>query len=54
MTGAPDDVRPYCKKRMDYVGRKDGFIMDSSACVTAAKEENLRAMFEFEKEYVEY
>jgi uroporphyrinogen-III decarboxylase len=53
-TGTPDDVRAYCKKLIDYVGRGGGFIMDSSAAVTDARPENVRAMFDFTKEYGVY
>ncbi len=49
-TGTTDDVKAYCKKLIDYVGKDGGFIMDSSAHVTDAKPENLRAMFEFNRE----
>jgi len=52
--GTPDDVRAYCKKLIDYTGRGGGFIMDSSAAVDDAKPENVRAMFEFTKEYGVY
>jgi uroporphyrinogen-III decarboxylase len=50
-TGTPDDVKAYCKKLIDYVGKGGGFLMDSSAGVTDAKPENLRTMFEFSREY---
>ncbi len=53
-TGSEDDVRSYCKTLIDYVGRDGGFIMDAAAHVTEAKPENLRAMFEFTKEYGTY
>ncbi|MGD0918146.1 MAG: uroporphyrinogen decarboxylase family protein [Thermodesulfobacteriota bacterium] len=53
-TGAPDDVRSYCKKLIDYAGKDGGFIMDSSAGLTDAKPENVRAMFKFTKEYGVY
>jgi len=53
-TGTPDDVRSYCKKLIDYAGRDGGFIMDSSAGVTDAKPENVKAMFDFTKEYGGY
>ena len=52
--GTPDDVRAYCKKLIDYVGRDGGFILDSSAVVNDARLENVRAMFEFAKEYGVY
>jgi uroporphyrinogen-III decarboxylase len=50
-TGTPDDVKAYCRRIIDYVGEGGGFLMDSSAGVTDAKPENLRAMFEFSREY---
>jgi hypothetical protein len=53
-TGTADDVRSYCKKLIDHAGRNGGFIMDSSAGVTDAKPENVKAMFDFTKEYGEY
>jgi hypothetical protein len=49
-TGTPDDVRSYCKKLIDYAGRDGGFITDSSAGVTDARPENVKAMFDFTKE----
>jgi hypothetical protein len=53
-TGSPDDVRAYCKKLIDLVGKGGGFIMDTSTGVDDAKPENLRAMFEFTREYGVY
>jgi hypothetical protein len=53
-TGTPDDVRAYCKRLIDYVGEGGGFIMDASASVTDALPENLRAMFDFTREYGAY
>ena len=53
-TGTPDDVRSYCKKLIDYVGEGGGFIMDSSAGVTDARPENLKAMFDIAKAYGQY
>jgi hypothetical protein len=50
-TGTPDDVRSYCKKLIDYVGKDGGFILDSSAGVTDARPENLKAMFDIAKEH---
>ena len=50
-TGTPDDVKAYCKRLIDYVGKGGGFLMDSSAGVTDARPANLRAMFEFSREY---
>lgn len=50
-TGTPEDVKDYCKKLIDYVGKDGGLIVDSSASVTDAKPENLRVMFDFTREY---
>ena len=54
MTGTPDDVRRYCKKLIDLVGKNGGFIMDASANLDDAKPENVKAMIEFTKEYGVY
>lgn len=53
-TGTADDIRGYCKKLIDVVGKDGGFIMDSSTVVDDAKPQNLKAMFEFTKEYGVY
>jgi len=53
-TGTQEEVRSYCKKLIDYAGRGGGFIMDAAAHVTEAKPENLRAMFDFTREYGVY
>jgi hypothetical protein len=50
-TGTPDDVRAYCKKLIDYCGKDGGYIMDTSALLDDAKVENVRAMFDFTREY---
>ncbi len=52
ITGTPDDVRGYCRKLIDVVGKGGGFIMDSGVGIPdEAKPENVRAMFEFTREY---
>ena len=53
-TGTPDDVKGYCKKLIDRIGKNGGFIMDSSTVLDDAKAENVKAMFEFTKEYGRY
>jgi hypothetical protein len=50
-TGSPEDVRSYCKQLFGHAGKDGGFILDSSAGVTDSKPENLKAMFDFAKEY---
>jgi uroporphyrinogen-III decarboxylase len=54
IAGTPEDVKSYCKKLIDYAGKDGGFILDSPASVTDAKAENLKAMFDFIKEYGVY
>ena len=53
-TGNPEDVKAYCKKLIDVVGKGGGYIMDASVSLEDAKPENLKAMFEFTKEYGVY
>ncbi len=54
-TGTPQEVRDYCKKLIDVVGKGGGFIMDSDTVLAdEAKIENLRAMADFTREYGVY
>ena len=53
-TGTPDDVKAYCKKLIDHVGKGGGFIMDCSTVIDDAKSENVKTMFEFTKDYGRY
>jgi uroporphyrinogen-III decarboxylase len=54
VTGTPDDVRACCKKLIDTVGKGGGYIMDASTGLDDAKPENVRAMFDFTREYGVY
>jgi uroporphyrinogen-III decarboxylase len=54
MAGTPDDVRAYCKKLIDGVGKGGGFIMDASTNLDDAKPDNLKEMFESTREYGVY
>ena len=54
LSGTPDDVRAYCKKLIDTVGKDGGLIMDTSVMLDEAKPENLKAMIDFTKEYGVY
>jgi uroporphyrinogen-III decarboxylase len=54
LSGTPDDVKGYCKKLIDTVGKKGGFIMDAAVMLDEAKPENLKAMIDFTKEYGVY
>jgi uroporphyrinogen-III decarboxylase len=53
-TGTPDDVRAYCKKLIDVCGKGGGYIMDASTGLEDAKAENIRAMFDYTREYGVY
>jgi len=53
-TGTPEDVIAYCKRLIDVVGKDGGYIMDASAGLDDAREENVNAMFKFTKEYGVY
>ena len=53
--GTPDEVRAYCKKVIEGVGRDGGYIMDASAIMQDdTKVENIRAMTEATREYGVY
>jgi uroporphyrinogen-III decarboxylase len=54
IAGTPDDIRAYCKKLIDVVGKGGGFIMDASCNLDDAKPENLKTMIDFTKEYGRY
>jgi hypothetical protein len=52
--GTPDDVRAYCRKLIDVAGKGGGFIMDAAVMLDEARPENLKAMFDFTREYGVY
>jgi uroporphyrinogen-III decarboxylase len=54
VTGTPDDVKDYCKKLIDKVGKGGGFIMAASTSIEDARPENVKAMFDVTKEYGVY
>ncbi len=53
-TGTPDDIKAYCRKLIDKVGRDGGFIMDAGAVIDGARFDNLKAMIDVTKEYGRY
>ena len=53
-TGSPEEIKAYCKKLIDIVGKDGGYIMDASAALDDAKTENVKMLFEFTKEYGAY
>lgn len=52
--GTVQDVKDYCKKLIDYVGKGGGFILSPRSSTESVKAENLKAMIEFTKEYGVY
>ena len=54
MMGNADDVKACCKRLIDVVGKNGGFIMDASSNLDDAKPGNVKAMFEFTKDYGRY
>jgi uroporphyrinogen-III decarboxylase len=54
VAGSPQDVKAYCKRLIDTVGKGGGYIMDSATGLDDAKPENVKAMFEFTREYGVY
>lgn len=53
-TGSTQDVRDYCKKLIDVVGKGGGFIMSPKSAIDEVKPENLKMMFDFTREYGVY
>jgi len=53
-TGTVEDVKDYCKKLIDYVGKDGGYILSPRSSTDEVKPQNLRAMIDFTKEYGVY
>lgn len=53
-TGSPDQVKVCCKDLIDYCGKGGGYILCPGTQLDDAKEENVRAMVDFTKEYGVY
>jgi uroporphyrinogen-III decarboxylase len=51
MTGTPDEVRAYCKRLIDEVADGGGLMIDTSVNIGDAKSENVRALFDFCRDY---
>ncbi len=49
-TGTVAQVKEYCKKIVDSVGRDGGYIMNSAAVLDDAKFENVRALIDSTRE----
>jgi uroporphyrinogen-III decarboxylase len=50
-TGTPEQVRACCKDLIDYCGKGGGYILCSGTQLDDAREENVREMIDFTKEY---
>ena len=53
-TGTPDQVKACCKDLIDYCGKGGGYILCSGTQLDDAREETVRAMIDFTKEYGVY
>jgi hypothetical protein len=52
--GSVQDVKDYCKKLIDVIGKDGGFILSPRGSTDEVKAENLKAMIEYTKEYGVY
>jgi uroporphyrinogen-III decarboxylase len=52
--GTPDEVRAYCKMLIDNVARDGGYIMSAGGAMDDSRPENVKAMFDFTREYGVY
>ena len=52
--GTVDDVKEYCKKLIDDIGKDGGFILSPRSSTDEVKPENLKAMIDFTHEYGVY
>ncbi|MBN1631031.1 MAG: hypothetical protein JW990_14815 [Thermoleophilia bacterium] len=52
--GSVQEVKDYCKKLIDVVGKDGGFVLSPRSSTHLAKPENLKAMIDFTKEYGRY
>jgi hypothetical protein len=52
--GSVQEVKDYCKKLIDTVGKGGGFILSPRSSTDEVKPENLKAMIDFTQEYGRY
>lgn len=52
--GSVQDVKDYCKKLIDVVGKGGGYILGPRSSTDEVKPENLKTMIDFTKEYGRY
>ena len=53
-TGTPEQVKDCCKDLIDYCGKGGGYILCSGTQLDDAREETVRALIDFSKEYGVY
>jgi len=53
-TGNPDEVKAYCKKLIDVVGKGGGYILDPEAPMIDENPKNVKVMIDYFKEYGVY
>jgi hypothetical protein len=53
-TGTPDQVKASCKDLIDYCGKDGGYILCSGTQLDDAKEDTVKAMIDFTKQYGVY
>ncbi|NLE09270.1 MAG: hypothetical protein GX631_08455 [Dehalococcoidales bacterium] len=53
-TGTVDDVKAYCKKLIDVVGKDGGYTLSPRTSMDEVNPRNLKAMIDFTKEYGVY
>jgi uroporphyrinogen-III decarboxylase len=53
-TGTPEQVKACCKDLIDYCGKDGGYILCSGTQLDDAKEDTVKAMIDFTKEYGVY
>ncbi len=52
--GSAEEVKEYCRKLIDAIGRGGGYILGPRSSTDEVKPENLKAMIEYTKEYGRY
>jgi hypothetical protein len=52
--GSVQEVKDYCKKLIDVIGKGGGYILGPRSSTDEVKPENLKAMIEFTREYGRY
>ena len=53
-TGTTDNVKDYCRRVIDVVGKDGGFILSPSGVLDQPKPQNLKVMVQFTKDYGKY